>query len=109
MARNYIKAVLPDRSSHQFFFEDTILESVQDAYALANELPNASLSIYRPAPVAGAWDRIAIVGHRHYEAIKADMHRTTDADKLFRLKEELDAVVDVWRDVRPEEMIGAAA
>lgn len=108
--RNYLKAVLLDKSSHTFFFEDTILESIQDAYAMANELPNAKISIFKPAPIPGPWDRAAVVGHRHRDDIKADMKRTADTEKLFWLKEELDAADNVWLDAGRETVpMGAAA
>lgn len=107
--RSYFKAVLPNKTSHTVFFEDSILESIQDAFALICEIPNARISVFKPTPIPGPWDAVGLIGHRTRDQIKTDMSRTTNAESLFWLKEELDAVDAAWLDAGRETVPTAVA
>jgi hypothetical protein len=85
-----------------FFFEDTVLESIEEAFEIASAC-GGPMSIYRPTPLAGPWDGVALVGHRSAADILDDIGRQAKKEKgrkIPRLKEELLALEYAWRAVR---------
>lgn len=76
-----------------YFFVDTIPESIESAFEIAS-LTGETVTIFRPCPIAGPWDRLPIVGHRSRGAILKDIaaeeaKESIDVGELLLLNEEL--------------------
>lgn len=103
MQRNYFKA-----NGHFFFFVDTVVESIEAAYAAASTL--GTVSLYRAVAFAGPWDSADIIGHRPRKEILQDLSLNTDKEELYRLHEELEALHRCYEDIgRPVPLMSVAA
>ncbi len=89
-ATNYFK------SNGVFFpFIDNVRTSADTAYKAASAV--GVPCIYRPTPVPGPWDAVAVIGHRPRAAIFADIANTQNDDaELDRLHGELGALHEVF-------------
>lgn len=85
--RSYFKV----KSGQLFFFENTIPESIQNAYDQAMAL-GKPVSIYAVAKCPGPWDKLAIIGHRSRAVLLDELSRTKDTTDSFFLQEELVAI-----------------
>ena len=112
MINNYFKVTLRDHNGVQSdtcnFFVDTVPESIEAAYESAC-LVGENPAIFRPAKVAGPWDKCPVVGHRLRGDILRDLSNETDNEELVRLHAELNALVECYADAGRQVPLTAVA
>lgn len=93
LVNNYFKS-----NGQLFFFVDTVPESCEDAYVDAI-MNGGTVSVFRPAKVAGPWDSAAVIGFRTRAEVLSDMAAEVDEDKLEDLSDELEVVNELFYSI----------